>query len=259
MASTPAFRNDVIVRGGGPNENRFYIDNVEIPYLNHFSTQGASGGPIGILNVNFNVGLYFQLPSYTALGYSSNTGVFLNKDNKLKYIQSDHLVAGLELIPTENIQVTIEGFYKNYSKYPFSVKDQVPLSSKSAGYGIFGDEELTSVSDGRAYGIELLGRLKEFKQTNLVFSYSFVRSEFKDLNSVWIPSSWDNRHLFNITATRKFNRNWDLGFKWRFVGGAPYTPYDLEKSALKAAWDLQGQGYIDYSRFNSERLKAFQG
>lgn len=53
VASTPAFRNDVIVRGGGPNENRFYVDNVEIPYLNHFSTQGASGGPVGILNVDF--------------------------------------------------------------------------------------------------------------------------------------------------------------------------------------------------------------
>ncbi|MCK7534697.1 MAG: TonB-dependent receptor plug domain-containing protein [Marinilabiliales bacterium] len=53
MASTPAFRNDVIVRGGGPNENRFFIDNVEIPYLNHFSTQGASGGPVGIINVDF--------------------------------------------------------------------------------------------------------------------------------------------------------------------------------------------------------------
>ncbi len=209
------------------------------------------------LNVNFNLGRYYQLPPYTALGYTSNAGVFLNKDNDLKYIQSDHIVAGLELIPTENIQVTIEGFYKNYSKYPFSVRDQVPLSSKSAGYGIFGDEELTSSSDGRAYGIELLGRLKEFKKTNLVFSYTFVRSEFRDLNSVWIPSSWDNRHLFNITATRQFNGNWDFGFKWRFVGGAPYTPYDLSKSAVKAAWDIQGQGYLDYSRFNSERLKAF--
>lgn len=209
------------------------------------------------LNINFNAGRYLQLPPYTALGYSSNTGVFLNKDNDLKYIQSDHLVAGIELIPTENIQITMEGFYKNYSKYPFSVRDQVPLSSKSAGYGIFGDEELISVSDGRAYGIELLGRLKEFRQTNLVFSYTFVRSEFKDLNSVWIPSSWDNRHLFNVTATRKFNNNWDFGFKWRFVGGAPYTPFDLDKSSLKAAWYLQGQGYLDYSKFNTERLKAF--
>jgi len=208
------------------------------------------------LNVNFNVGRYFQLPPYTALGYSSSTGVFLNKDN-LKYIRSDHVVAGIELIPTENIQLTMEGFYKNYSRYPFSVRDQVPLSSKSAGYGIFGDEELTSVADGRAYGIELLGRLKEFKKTNLVFSYTFVRSEFRDLNSVWLPSSWDNRHLFNITATKQLNKNWDFGFKWRFVGGAPYTPYDLAKSSVKAAWDIQGQGYLNYSRFNTERLKAF--
>ncbi len=208
------------------------------------------------LNVNFNVGRYFQLPPYTALGYSSSTGVFLNKDN-LKYIRSDHVVAGIELIPTENIQLTMEGFYKNYSRYPFSVRDQVPLSSKSAGYGIFGDEELTSVADGRAYGIELLGRLKEFKKTNLVFSYTFVRSEFRDLNSVWLPSSWDNRHLFNITATKQINKNWDFGFKWRFVGGAPYTPYDLAKSSVKAAWDIQGQGYLNYSRFNTERLKAF--
>jgi len=82
-------------------------------------------------------------------------------------------------------------------------------------------------------------------------------SEFLGLDSKWIPSSWDNRHLFNLTATKKFNRNWDIGFKWRFVGGAPYTPFDLEKSALIAAWTLTGQGYPDYSRFNSERLKAF--
>jgi len=209
------------------------------------------------LNINFNAGRYYQLPPYTALGYSSFTGVFINKENNLRYIQSDHLVTGLELIPSENIQFTLEGFLKTYSKYPFSVRDAVPLSSKSAGYGIFGDEELISVSEGRAYGIELLGRLKEFEKTNMVFSYTFVRSEFRDLNSRWIPSSWDNRHLFNVTATKKFNKNWDMGFKWRYVGGAPYTPYDLEKSAVKSAWDLQGQGYLDYSRFNTERLKAF--
>jgi hypothetical protein len=226
--------------------------------LNQISPRfSASYGLNDKFNLNFSIGRYYQLPPYTALGYSSNAGVFVNKENNLKYIRADHLVAGLEVIPSENIQITAEGFYKNYLGYPFSVKDQVPLSSKSAGYGIFGDEELLSVSDGRAYGFEILGRLKEFKKTNLIFSYTFVRSEFKDLNSKWIPSSWDNRHLFNVTATKKFNRNWDLGFKWRFVGGAPYTPYDFEKSSLKAAWDLQGQGYLDYSSFNSERLRAF--
>jgi len=49
VASTPAFRNDIIVRGGGSSENRFYLDAVEIPNINHFATQGASGGPVGLL------------------------------------------------------------------------------------------------------------------------------------------------------------------------------------------------------------------
>jgi outer membrane receptor for ferrienterochelin and colicin len=209
------------------------------------------------LNLNFSTGRYYQLPPYTGLGYSNSSGVYINKQNNLKYMAADHIVAGLELVPSENIQVTLEGFYKSYSRYPFSVKDSVPLSSKSADYGIFGDEELVSTSKGRAYGLELLGRLKEFKKINLVFSYTYVRSEFRGLESGMIPSSWDNKHLFNLTATKKFNHNWEIGIKWRFVGGAPYTPYDLEKSAFKTAWDLQGQGYLDYSKFNSARLKAF--
>jgi outer membrane receptor for ferrienterochelin and colicin len=208
-------------------------------------------------NINFNVGRYFQLPPYTALGYSVVPGVYINKANNLKYIQADHIVLGLEYNPSENVQFSIEGFNKHYTKYPFSVADQVPLSSKSAGYGIFGDEELVSVSEGKAYGFEFLGRFREYRNTNLVFSYTYVRSEFRDPGSSWIASSWDNRHLFNLTATTKLKRNWELGFKWRFVGGAPYTPYDFDKSSLKAAWDITGQGYLDYTKFNTLRLKAF--
>ena len=209
------------------------------------------------LSLNLSTGRYYQLPPYTALGYSTPSGELVNKQNNLKYMAADHYVAGLELVPSENIQVTVEGFYKNYSQYPFSVRDSVPLSSKSADYGIFGDESLVSTATGRAYGFELLGRVKEFKRINLVFSYTYVRSEFRGTNSKMIPSSWDNKHLFNLTATKKFNHNWDLGMKWRFVGGAPYTPYDYSKSSFKNAWDLQGQGYLDYSKFNTLRLRAF--
>src|SRR5690606_16409703 len=50
---TSANRNDIIVRGGGPSENVYYLDGIEIPVLNHFQTQGASGGATGILNVSF--------------------------------------------------------------------------------------------------------------------------------------------------------------------------------------------------------------
>jgi hypothetical protein len=217
----------------------------------------ASYALSGKLNLNMSIGRYFQLPPYTSLGYSNGSGLYINRINHIKYLTCDHFVAGLELIPTENVQITVEGFYKKYSDYPFSVSDSVPLSSKSADYGIFGDEELISVSDGRTYGLELLGRLKEFKGLNLVFAYTFVRSEFKDFYGKYIPTAWDNRHLFNLTATKKLKKNWDIGTKFRFVGGAPYTPYDFEKSALREAWDLQGQGYPDYTKYNSKRLRAF--
>ena len=51
--SVGGFRNDVIIRGGAPNENVYYLDGIEIPSINHFSTQGSGGGPVGLLNVSF--------------------------------------------------------------------------------------------------------------------------------------------------------------------------------------------------------------
>lgn len=44
--------NALIVRGGSPLENAFYLDGIEIPNINHFPTQGATGGPIGMINVD---------------------------------------------------------------------------------------------------------------------------------------------------------------------------------------------------------------
>lgn len=51
--SVGGFRNDLIIRGGAPNETVYYLDGMEIPNINHFSTQGSSGGPVGLLNVSF--------------------------------------------------------------------------------------------------------------------------------------------------------------------------------------------------------------
>jgi hypothetical protein len=88
-------------------------------------------------------------------------------------------------------------------------------------------------------------------------SYTFVRSEFTDINDEFIPSAWDNRNLLNITLGKKFKRNWQVGAKWRFVGGAPYTPYDYNRSSLVEAWDAQNRGYLNYSEYNTLRLTSF--
>ena len=173
-------------------------------------------------------------------------------------IRANHLVAGLDFRPNTTTQLSAEGFFKGYSHYPFSVRDSVSLASKGADFGVFGDEEVKSTGKGRAYGIEILSRFKDFFGFKGVLTYTYVRSEFTDINGGYVPSSWDNRHLFTISATRSFKRNWDFGFRWRYIGGSPYTPWDVEKSSLKTAWDANGRGYLDYSQFNKKRLSPFQ-
>lgn len=207
--------------------------------------------------LNFSTGRFYQQPAYTIMGFRNVDGIMVNKSNNLTYIRADHIVAGLEWRPSELSRVTLEGFYKDYGNYPFSVADSVPMASKGADFGVFGSEEVRSISDGRSFGLELLLRHRLFKGFNTIASYTYVRSEFEDLQGKFIPTAWDNRHIFNITATKSFKRNWDFGFKWRYVGGYPFTPIDFDKSSLIQAWDVNGREYLDFSRFNSQRLGAF--
>jgi len=207
--------------------------------------------------LNFNTGRYFQRPAYTTLGFRENNGDLINKDNGLKYLESDHIVGGVEFLPDDKSKFTVEGFYKIYRNYPFSVKDSIALANKGGGFGIFGDEEVVSTAKGRAYGFEVLAREKDLFGFNVILSYTFVRSEFQDSKEKYIASAWDNRHILNITVLKKLKRNWDIGAKWRFVGGPPYTPYDTIKSGQRPAWDVQNSPYLNYAEFNTLRFSNF--
>lgn len=209
--------------------------------------------------LNGNIGRYYELPPYTTLGFKNGEGQFVNRNNGLTYIRSDQAGLGLEYRPSSYMKVTAEGFYKHYDRYPFSLADSIPLASKGTDYGVVGNEEVSSAATGRAYGFELMGRWYNYKGLTFIASYTYVRSEFKDLRNpgVYLPSAWDNKHLFTFSGTYALPKNWDIGAKFRVVGGAPYTPYDLDKSSLVEAWDARGQLYYDYSLFNSGRLNAF--
>ncbi|MGB0891436.1 MAG: TonB-dependent receptor domain-containing protein, partial [Flavobacteriaceae bacterium] len=205
---------------------------------------------------NTSLGIYHQLPSYTILGFRDNTNSLVNSSG-LKYIQSNHYVSGLDLRPNENIKLTFEGFYKGYKNYPFSVRNQISLANLGADFGVIGNEQVTSSSEGRAYGFEVLAQKKSYNGLYGIASYTFVRSEFKDKNGVYIPSTWDNQHLLTVTAGKKLQKNWEIGGKFRLVGGRPYTPYDTDASSIIANYDIANRGILDYSKLNSERFKTF--
>jgi outer membrane receptor for ferrienterochelin and colicin len=252
------FSNDrLILSMGLRSDGNNYSSNMSNP-LNQLSPRFSAAYAItDKFFFNFNTGRYYQQPAYTTLGFRNNIGELVNKNNNLKYIASNHLVAGFEYRRREASKMTLEGFYKHYNNYPVSVNDSISLANKGGDFGVFGNEEVTSTGTGRAYGFEVYMRDKILDQIDVILSYTFVRSEFKDFKDDFIPSSWDNRHLLNLTMSKEFKRNWNLGAKWRFVGGNPFTPWDLNRSSLREAWDARRQGYLDFTRFNTLRTGNF--
>lgn len=208
------------------------------------------------LTLSGHVGLYYQLPSYTALGFKGEEGEYVNRH--LDYISVSQESLGLSWTPNENMELSVEGFYKLYGHMPFSLSDQIPLSCKGNDYGTIGNEALSSEAKGRSYGVELMFKWLLTQKLNLSSSLTIFKSEFKDgEQGGYVPSAWDNRFILNMSGTYNFPKHWSLGAKVSCIGGSPYTPYDVEKSSLVEAWNVQGRAYYDYSRYNQERLPVF--
>ncbi len=209
------------------------------------------------VRVNAHIGRYYQLPPYTTLGYRDNSGNLVNRENDISYINADHYVAGIEYRPAKSNLITLEGFFKDYSDYPFSVNDSISLAHREIDFGNVGAEELVSTSEGRAYGVELLSQNRFSGDISFVLSYTFAISEFKNKEDDYASTTWDNRHILVTTASKEFKNDWYVGVKWRFAGGLPYTPYDLYTSSFRGAWDVQNQPYLNYDQLTEKRFNPF--
>jgi hypothetical protein len=205
------------------------------------------------LSFNTSAGSYTRLPPYTVLGFQQNN-IFINKN--ADYIRTNHYVAGFEYLPKATLRFTLEGFYKRYSNVPASLRNGISLNNLGTEFTALGNEPITSSGKGEAYGVEVFAQQKLTKRLFGFGSYTYVISRFSGLDGSLIASAWDNRHLFSFTVGYKFNRNWELGLKYRFQGGLPYTPFDETASRLNYA--TQGIGILDYSKFNQKRLTNFQ-
>jgi hypothetical protein len=206
------------------------------------------------LSVNFNTGIYHQLPAYTTMGFQDGTGTFVNRENGLRYIRAHHVVGGVEYNSAFNTRFTMEGFLKLYDRYPFLTREQISLANLGGDFGVVGNAPVTSTSKGRSYGLEWMAQQKLYKGFFGIISFTFVRSEFTDSSGQYRPSSWDNRYIVTAVLGKKFKGNWEVGARWRLYGGTPYTPYDVDRSSLVTVWDITGQGLPDYTQLNQLRL-----
>jgi hypothetical protein len=224
--------------------------------LNQLSPRiAASYNITDAFSLNANWGIYYQLPPYTTMGFRNNEGELVNTD--LKYIRSRHWVAGFAYLVPWSGRIAVEGFHKKYSQYPFLIPDSVSLANLGGDFGVVGNSEATSTNEGLAYGVEFSYEQKLFQGFYGIAAVTLVRSKFEDKRGELIPSSWDNRYLISLTAGKRFGQNWELGFQYQLIGGTPYTPYDLEASALQQNWDNLGRGVFDVSQLNTQRLESF--
>ena len=100
--SVGGFRNDIIIRGGAPNENVYYLDAIEIPNINHFSTQGSAGGPVGLLNVSFIDGVTLSSSAFESKYNNPLSGVlqFKQRNGNNKKFQGNLRVSASEAAMT---------------------------------------------------------------------------------------------------------------------------------------------------------------
>ncbi len=209
------------------------------------------------LSYNFNAGRYFQLPPYTVLGYRENE-TLVNKNNNITYISANHLVSGFEFNFSSTGRVTIEGYYKQYQNYPFLLREQISLANLGGDFGVLGNEPVTPDSKGRTYGLEVLLQQRLYKGFYGILAYTFGKSEFTNVSENYAPSSWDSRHIINLTAGKRFKKNWETGIRYRFQSGLPNTPFAFN-SNLVLNWNRNFSGIPDYSRINTLRNTASSG
>ncbi|WP_075348845.1 TonB-dependent receptor [Algoriphagus marinus] len=260
ISGSKNFSNDrLLVTGGIRMDGADFAETASNP-LNQISPRVSFSYQLKPnLYATANAGIYYQKPAYTVLGFQDNDGVLVNQENDVRFIRNSQLIAGIEfLVPEKNRRFTAEAFYKRYNNYPSSIRNGIALANLGADFGVIGNEPVESNAEGKAYGIEFLAQQRLFNNFYGIAALTLVRSEFTNPNTEgFVPSSWDNRFIVSLTAGKRFGKNWEIGARWRFLGGTPYTPYDVEESSLISNWDLRGQPILDFTQINAIRLPAF--
>jgi TonB-dependent Receptor Plug Domain. len=132
VAQVQPGRNDLIVRGGAPSENLFAVDNLEIPNINHFGTQGASGGPLSFINLDFVDRTSFSTGGF-GVRYGDKLSSVLSID--LKEGRKDQL-GGKATISASQFGLNLEGPTSESGNFIFSARrSYLDFIFKAAGFG----------------------------------------------------------------------------------------------------------------------------
>jgi outer membrane receptor protein involved in Fe transport len=184
------------------------------------------------LNINASYGIYSQFPPFYKIFLDS-------RNSELETSKSAHIIAGTEYLVTKDLQIKIEGFYKDLKNLPYSLTDTSKL--------------FTSSGIGNAKGVEFTLTKKLSKELYILLNYTYCKSARKEnKNSQEYDFDYDSPHVFNLMSTYKLRKWWDFSFTCRYSTGLPYTPYDLT-----TRYQLNGKWFCEKGEINSDRLPDY--
>ncbi|MGE5314266.1 MAG: TonB-dependent receptor [Acidobacteriota bacterium] len=223
VAQVQAGRNDLIVRGGAPSENLFVIDNIEVPNINHFGTQGASGGPLSFINLD-----YVSETSFRSGGFGAQYGDKLSSvlTIGLKDGRTDR-IGGKAMVAATQFGLNLEGPTGDDGSFIFSARrSYLDFIFKAAGFGFvpeywdFLGKSTFRLSEHDRLTIEAIAALDNVKQFNDTEKKRF-----------------DNSRVLSNDQTQAVG-----GISWRHLLGNGYTTVTL------------GQSYVDFFTQQNDSL-----
>jgi hypothetical protein len=211
VAQVQPGRNDLIVRGGAPSENLFVVDNIEVPNINHFGTQGASGGPLSFINLDF-----VNETSFSSGGFGARYG------DKLSSVLSINLrdgrtdrFGGKATISASQFGLNLEGPLGDDGTALFSARrSYLDFIFKAAGFGFVPEYW------------DFLGKAN-------------YRLGLKDQVTFLGIAALDNVKLFNDTEKKKYDNSRILysdqnqgvgGITWRHLLPKGYSKVTLSQT-----------------------------
>ncbi|MDH5380738.1 MAG: TonB-dependent receptor, partial [Cyclobacteriaceae bacterium] len=219
VASTVSFRNDIIIRGGAPGENKFFIDGIEIPTINHFQTQGSSGGPVGILNVDFLREVDFYSGAFPANRGNALSSVF---DFKLKDGREDKVTMNA-VLGASDLGVIVEG--------PLSEKSTFLVSARRSYlqflFGVIGLPFLPTYND-----LQFKFKYKPDSKSQITILGLGAYDDF-ELNLKANETDFQKYFLANLPVSGQWN--YTLGAKYERFRESGYTTMVVSTNTLNSS------------------------
>ncbi|MBU3677368.1 MAG: TonB-dependent receptor, partial [Chitinophagaceae bacterium] len=282
VGSSVGFRNDIIIRGGGPAENRYYLDGMEIPNLNHFATQGANGGPVGILNVDF-----IQDVGYYAGSFPANRGNMLSSlfEFKMKNPRTDAW-HGAFTLGTSDIGIRAEGPVNEKSALMVSIRrSYLQLLFKGIGlpflptyndmqikykYQIDKKNEISYLMLG-AYDVSKLNLAEnETDEQKYILGYLPEQNQWSYVNGI-VYKHYKTNSFQTVVLSRnmlnnrflKYRNNDELQGKiWDYNSDEIENKLRVENTIRKDAWKINygaGAEYVKYGNSNYNQIALPNG